>query len=87
MNGRTLSNAQLARLTLAEVNAGLSCYREDLRYSRADAVAFASGWNAHKVSTCATVATVDGLPVVVVTDAPPAAPAPRERVSVDGRTP
>lgn len=72
MNGRTLSDAQLARLTLAELNSGLSCYREDLRYSRADALRAAELWNASKAATCATVATVDGLPVVVVAEAPPA---------------
>lgn len=71
MNARRLSDAELSRLTLAELNSGLSCYREDLRYTRADALRAAELWNMGKASTCATVATVDGLPVVVVADAPP----------------
>lgn len=61
---------QLSRLTLEQMNSGLRAYRQDLRYSREDAVAFARMWNRVKVSTVASVATVDGLPVVIVTDCP-----------------
>ena len=61
---------QLRSLTLQEMNHGLRSYRPDLRYTREDAVAYAKLWNACKVSTVATIATVDGLPVVIVVDSP-----------------
>ncbi len=65
-----LTADQLSRLTLDEMNAGLRNYRQDLRYTREDAVAFATLWNRCKVSTVATIATVDGLPVIIVVDSP-----------------
>lgn len=71
MNARTLTDAELARLTVGAMNSGLRHHRSDLRYSRADADAFAAGWNACKVSTLASVGTVDGVPFVFVTDAQP----------------
>lgn len=64
-----LETDQLMTLTLAEMNDGLRSYREDLRYSREDAVNFAKLWNAHKLSTIATVITADGFPCVIVVDA------------------
>lgn len=65
-----LSQEQLSRMTLDEMNAGLRSYRQDLRYTREDAIAFATLWNRCKVSTVATIATVDGLPVIIVVDSP-----------------
>lgn len=71
MNARTLTDAQILALTLDAMNGGLTSYRPDLRYSRADAVRFAELWNASKVSTVASVASADGVPFVFVTDAAP----------------
>lgn len=64
-----LPDDQLKSLTLGEMNSGLRCYREDLRYTRADANRFAALWNQHKLYTRATVVTVDGFPCIVVLDA------------------
>lgn len=66
----SLSAEQLNRLTLDEMNSGLRCYRQDLRYTREDAQNFVKLWNRVKASTVASLATVDGLPVVFVTDCP-----------------
>lgn len=71
MVGRTLTDAELGRLTVDALNAGLRSYRPDLRHSREDAQRFAELWNQCKVSTLATVVSVDGLAVVIVTDAAP----------------
>lgn len=71
MTGRTLSDASMRALTVDAMNSGLSCYRPDLRYSRADADAYAEAWNASKVATCATVVTCDGLPQVIVLERAP----------------
>lgn len=71
MNARTLSDDAIRRLSVDALNSGLRCYREDLRYSRADALRAAELWNASKATTCATVATVDGLPAVVIVERAP----------------
>lgn len=66
---RTLEDAAIARLTVAEINAGLRCYREDLRYSLADAERAAELWNASKASTRARVDMMpDGLPYLTIED-------------------
>lgn len=65
-----LQTEQLKRLTLDEMNSGLRHYREDLRYTRADAINFATLWNTHAVSTAATVISDNGVPCVVVVDYP-----------------
>jgi hypothetical protein len=61
-----LTVAELANMRYSELNAGLRNYREDLRYTREDAVNYAKLWNAAKLSTQATVVTVDGFPQVIV---------------------
>lgn len=65
----SLTDAQLLRMTLDDINNGLRSYRPDLRYTRDDARRFAQLWNAHKIATVATVADVDGVPCVVVVQA------------------
>ena len=67
---RALSGDALRGLTVDAINSGLSCYRPDLRYTRADAAAFADLWNATKASTRATVIRADGFPRVIVVDLP-----------------
>lgn len=64
-----LTETELLRLTLDEMNSGLSCYREDLRYTREDAVNFVTLWNKHKLSTVASISNDDGYPYIIVTNA------------------
>ena len=70
MNARTFTDAQLARMTLNDINGALRSYRPDLRASRADAVAFADAWNRVKVSTLASVIDVEGTPCVIAVERP-----------------
>lgn len=79
MNARTLSDDAIRRLSVDALNSGLRCYRPDLRYSRADALRAAELWNASKAATCATVATVDRFPVVLIMEREPEPPASRPR--------
>lgn len=66
---RRLGDEQIRSMSADELNAAARCYREDLRATRADVVRAAELWNSAKVSTVATVCTVDGFPALVVTDA------------------
>ena len=70
MTTRTFTDAQLARMTLNDINGALRCYRPDLRATREDARAFADAWNRVKVSTLASVINDDGTPYVIAVDRP-----------------
>lgn len=63
-----LTTEQLKRLTLDEMNSGLKCYREDLRYTREDAVNFVKLWNENKSATHATIISEGAFPHIVVLD-------------------
>ena len=65
---RALSDEALRGLTVDALNGGLACYRPDLRYTRADAAAFADLWNQTRVSTRATIINADGFPRVLIVD-------------------
>lgn len=69
-SARTLSDAELRKLTVDQFNAGARCYRPDLRYSRADALRFAELWNESRSSTVASVVSDGAAPVVVIADCP-----------------
>ena len=69
-SARTLSDAELRKLTVDQLNGGARCYRPDLRYSRADAVRFAQLWNETRSSTVASVVSDGATPVVVIADCP-----------------
>lgn len=66
---RRLSDAAISGMTVEQLNAGLRSYREDLRYTRADAVRAVETWNRAKMSTVATVIDSDGLPFIVISEA------------------
>ena len=70
MSRRRFTDAQIQRMTLNDINSALRAYRPDLRATRADAVAFANGYNAVKVSTVASVIDVEGTPCVIAVERP-----------------
>lgn len=66
---QNLTDVELSKLTVDQLNSGLRSYREDLRYTHADAVRFAVLWNNVKLSTRATVISDGGFPFVIIAGA------------------
>lgn len=66
---QNLSDSELSKLTVEQMNSGLRSYRDDLRYTRDDAVRFVELWNEVKLSTTATIISDGGSPFIVIADA------------------